>query len=297
MEGRSMILAYLAALTATPATLPATLRAAKCGDTVTLAAGDYGAINAPRLTCPTGNRLRIEAKDARMVTLVIRGVAGLSWRGGHVTGAEASPFAVTIDASRDVTFADALVTGSRVAVNAVRSTDLEITRNTLDGYRSDGINITQVQRVAITYNQMRNMKPIRASYSAAGKLLVDGDHADCVQGWTTPGTAPLADITIENNSCVGETQGFTFFNPGQGGYDRITMQHNFAQIEYWHAFTVMEGRKTVIRDNIALPMPGAKAQSYPFQAILPWVYTTGEAVACGNVVAAQASRYGTGACR
>jgi hypothetical protein len=292
-----MILAILAALTATPATHTATMSKARCGDVVTLANGSYPTVVAPRLTCPDDNRLTIDASAATIKTATIRAVEGLDWSGGTFNPPLSTPVAMTIDMSRRVRFSGALITGARVGVTIARSSYVVVRGNRFDGVRSDGVNVTIAHHVDIIGNQCLRFQPILATYDAAGKLLVDGDHPDCVQGWTTQGTPPLSDVLVAGNTAEGFMQGAWFGKTSTHGYDRITIRNNDFRIGAFQGASVIEGRGTVIRDNRILPTPGARLQGGNRGLVWPWVYTTGDAVACGNVVAAQASRYGTGACK
>lgn len=292
-----MILTYLAALTATPATLPAAFKAARCGDTITLASGEYGAVNAPRLSCPA-SAVGVDASAARMTSLVIRGASGLNWKGGRVRGSGEGS-AVTVDGSTRIRVSGMVVSGARIGMSLVRGTDMEAIGNRFDGVRSDGINITQAQRVRIIGNACVNTIPVPAVWDAAGKMLKDGDHADCIQGWSMKGTPPVADVLIVGNTAEGPMQGIWFGNTGQGGYDRITIRDNDLRLSgAWHGISVYEGRAVVIRNNRILPISGSRQPGGNRQLTYPWVYAPGsDAVACGNVVAAQASRYCTEKCR
>jgi hypothetical protein len=94
-------------------------------------------------------------------------------------------------------------------------------------------------------------------------------------------------------------QGIWFGNTGQGGYDRITIRDNDLRLSgAWHGISVYEGRAIVIRNNRILPIPGTRQPRCDHPLTYPWVYAPdSDALACGNVVAAQANRYGTGKCR
>ncbi len=286
----------LAALTATPATLPAVAKQAACGDTLTLAPGEYGVFNAPRLTCPTGNRLLVDAAAATMTSAVVRSTAGVDIVGGRVRGT-GDGAAVTVDGASFVRLSGMTAGGTRTAFTIARSSNIDLIGNRCDGIRSDCINLAGVQRANVIGNYCGPPNPIPAVYDAAGKLLKDGDHPDCIQGWSIVGRAATSDINLIGNTAFGYMQGIWFGNPGQGGYDRITIRNNDLVIGAFNGISVYEGRATDIRNNRILPVPGSRLQGGNRGLVWPWVYTTGDAVACGNVVAAQASRYGTENCR
>jgi nitrous oxidase accessory protein NosD len=287
-------------LIASPATFATQLKKAGCGDTVTLEAADYGNVSAPRLTCPADNRIEIRAEGSIFRTLTIRASEGVNWFGGLVTaplGVDTP--GVTIDSSRFVRVAGVTIQGHKVGITAVRGSDYEIVGNRMQGLRSDGINVTMAQRVLIEGNQVVDTRPRRATYTAVGKLLVDGDHADCIQFWSTADKAPTSDLTIRNNYCRGEMQGIVSFNSGQGGLDRILIENNLIDgIEYWNGIVMYEARDSAIRNNVVLTKRGAKAQNFPFQRITTWIYLKAplNTIACGNTVGALPKGDGTKPC-
>lgn len=291
-----MILAYLAALTATPATLTATIKQAQAGDTITLSAGDYGGVSITNRAF--ASPVVIDASAARLTALTIRKVDRLEWRGGKMDGPRVASFGAAVDQSSHITIKGMVISGPKVGLSFSRSTDFEAIGNRFDGVRSDGINIAMSQRGRIIGNQCLNFRPDRGSYDAKGKLLKDGDHSDCIQGWSRRAYPPTGDLLIEGNVAHGEMQGITFFDPGQGGYDNIVIRNNDLMLEFWHGITVYEGRGTVITGNRVRTIPSAKARSFPFQPIKSWVYTlrgVGQRV-CGNEVPAMPGGEGTGAC-
>ncbi len=291
------ILIILAALTATPATLPAQIKAAQAGDRITLAAGEYGAVSITNRTFAPP--VLIDASAARLTALTIRKVQGLEWRGGVLNGPRNTSFGVAVALSSHITIKGMLISGPKVGLAFSETTDFEAIGNRFDGVRSDGINIAMSQRGRIIGNQCYNVRPIRATYTAEGRLLVDGDHSDCIQGWSRKGKTPTGDLLIEGNVAEGEMQGITFFDPGQGGNDRITIRGNDLLLAYWHGVTVYEGRGTIITGNRVRTLPGAKALNYPYKPIKTWVYTLRgvDQTVCGNIVPAMPVGEGTGACK
>ncbi|KQR81187.1 hypothetical protein ASG07_12010 [Sphingomonas sp. Leaf343] len=312
--------AVAADLTATPSTFAAQLKKATCGDVVTLQPGEYGAValsnySAPGVAaevpatdkakaiaakCSAANRLEIRAEAGTFRTITLRGLHGVSWYGGVVSaplGVDTP--GVSIDSSRFVRVAGVTVRGHKVGITAVRGSDYEIVGNRMQGLRSDGINVTMAQRVLIEGNQVVDTRPIRATYDARGKLLVDGDHSDCIQFWSTVGKAPTADLTIRNNYCRGEMQGIVAFNAGAGGLDRILIERNLLDgLEYWNGIVMYEARNSAIRNNIVMTKRGAIARNNG-QPIKTWIYLRSpvNTVACGNDVPAMPGGEGTGACK
>jgi nitrous oxidase accessory protein NosD len=242
--------------------------------------------------------IEVDARAATFTSVIVRSTAGINIRGGIVKG-EGGGSAVMIDTAKRILVSGMVVSGARVGITATKSTDVEITGNRLDGVRSDGINLAMVQRVHVAGNQCINFHPVLDIFDAAGKLVKGGDHPDCIQGWSRLGYPPTSDILIEGNTSYGVTQGIWFGDPGQGGYDRITIRNNDLTLGYFQGIAVHEGRGTVIQNNRVMPVPGARLLGGNRGPVRPWIVTPGsnDASACGNVVAAQASRYGTEKCQ
>jgi hypothetical protein len=178
-----------------------------------------------------------------------------------------------------------------------RSTKIDVIGNKFDGVRSDGVNIAMSQRVRILGNACVNFRPIRPIYASDGRLLVDGDHPDCIQAWSRRGFAPTSDVTIEDNAAEGEMQGISFFDPGQGGYDRIVIRNNNLRLSYWNGIVALEARNSLVTDNIVATVSGARALNWPFQLIATWIRLTGvNNVVCDNDVLAFPNGEGTAAC-
>jgi hypothetical protein len=310
-----------ATIATTPTTFAADLRKANCGDIIELAPGDYGAVQITRYTapgvaaeipatakakavparCPSNNRLEIRAEDARLSSLRIASAQGVNWYGGLITaklGVETP--GVTLDASRFIRFAAAQVEGHKVGVNATRGTDYEIVGNRLERLRSDGVDVSQAQRVLIENNQVVMTTPIKATYDAKGKLLVDGDHSDGIQAWSVPGTPPVADVTIRGNYFRGVMQGISVFNSNTGGIDRFLVEYNTIDgIDFWHGITLSDARDSIIRYNLVVTRKNAKAWNFPFQPIRTWVSIPSgvRTIACGNIVPAMPGGVGTEPCK
>jgi parallel beta-helix repeat protein len=287
---------FLASLVATPITLPAQIAAARPGDTITLQAGRYGPVNI--VNRRYAKPIYINATNARLLSVTIRNSAGVNWIGGTLVAPRIQTFGFLIVTSSKITVGGMKVTGPRVGLAMSRSTDIDVTGNSFDGVRSDGVNIAMSQRVRIVGNACINFKPNRATYSSDGRLLVDGDHADCIQGWSRLGYAPTADITITDNAAEGEMQGISFFDPGQGGYDRFTIENNDLNLQYWNGIVIYESRGSIVTGNRVRTMPGARARNWPFNLIKTWIKVTGSRnQVCGNTVEAIPDGEGTQPCK
>jgi hypothetical protein len=286
----------LASLVATPATLPTQIAAALPGDTITLRAGSYGAVSIShrRFAKP----IHIKAFEARLSTIIIHDSTGVIWMGGTVVGPPSQSNGVSIVNSSKIRVDGMKITGPRVGLGISRSTDIDVNGNSFDGVRSDGINIAMSQRVRIAGNACINFRPIRAIYASDGRVLVDGDHPDCIQGWSRRGEAPTADIIITDNASRGEMQGITFFDAGQGGYDRIEVRNNDLALTFWHGIAIYEGRGSIVTGNRVRPIPGTRTPNWPFQLVKPWIMLTGsQKSVCGNIVEAWPAGEGTQSCQ
>lgn len=285
-----------AAAVVTPANLAETLRKAKGGETIVLTAGDYGAVALPmRQFAP---RLTIDASKARFSGLTLRRVQGVEIRGGKIAGPREQQFSVVIDYGRDIRIADMAISGSRIAVAISRSQQVEVVGNDFAGTRSDGVNIAGSQKILVERNTCVGFAPIQAVYDAAGKLVTDGDHPDCIQGWSIKGMPPTADVTIVGNTAKGFMQGIFFGNPGQGGYDRITIRNNVLDLSAHNGIVMAEARDSVVEDNTVRTIKGAKMNNYPFRPVTAWINVTGDdLVLCNNKADFPRLSMGLGRCK
>lgn len=279
----------------TPAGFDRALANARPGETLVLDRATF-----PRLTIVDrrfDRPITIDARAATVHGVTLRGSAGISWQGGTITTDASETFAVAIDYSQNIEIRDVKASGARVGVSISRSRDVRVLNNDFDGLRSDGVNVAMTQSVRIEGNVCHNFRPIPPVYDPRGKLIEDGDHPDCIQGWSSPGYPPTADVTIIGNRGEGFMQGVFFGNPGQGGYDRLVIRDNQFTLSAWNGVVVVEARDSVVRDNIVRTVPGAKALNYPFQPVTSWVKVDGvRNRLCGNKVDQPRFSDGTGRC-
>ena len=268
---------------ADPNNLDRVLAAANGGETIVLAPGQYGDIEFPRKEFR--QPVKLDASQALFTSLTIRGVDGLTIKGGAVVGERMRTFAVIVDTSRHISFLGMRLSGSRVGIGVSRSQDIAIENNQFDGLRSDGINIAGSQRVRVVGNVCRNFNPIPASYDAMGKLVRDGDHPDCIQGWSVVGKPPTADVTITGNRGDGFMQGVFFGNPGQGGYDRVVVRNNNFNLSIFNGIVIAEARDSEVSNNVVRTIPGSRMANKPFHPITAWIKVYGQRNrVCGNYV-------------
>ncbi len=272
------------ALTATPDTLAAVLQAVRGGQRVVLAPGTYGDVTLPRRTFAPA--LAIDATRARFTGLMIRNVGGVAIEGGTVEGPRERAATITVDFSHDIALRHMRTSGSVVGVSVSRSRAVLVADSVFDGMRSDGVNIAGSQDVRIERNVCRNFTPTLPIYDAAGKLVKDGNHPDCVQGWSIVGRPPNARIAVIGNSGRGWMQGVFFGNPGQGGIDGIVVQGNTFDLSLFNGIALTEARGARVTGNTVRTIPGARMLNYPFKPVTAWIKLIGggDAIVCGNTV-------------
>ena len=228
-----------AATVATPATLDTVLKTAKPGDTITLAPGSYA---------PIGLRDRhwtraitIDASAAELRSARFDNVGGMTWHGGSFGGADVEQVGFRVEvgdhiAIDGVTFRHF----ANVGIVLGRVTDARLTNNVVTDSGSDGIDIAMSQRVVVDHNRCTDFKPL------------PGAHADCIQLWSKPNLAPIADVTLTNNVAIGDMQGFTGFD---GPLDRVVLENNFVKVTAWHGIALYDCHDCILRHNRAESMP------------------------------------------
>jgi len=281
----------------TPDNIHEVLDQARPGQRIVLNPGNYGALLiAHRDFKP---RLEIDASKAVFKSLIIRQSSGINLNGGEIAGSPTdNGSGVLIDFAHDVTVSGMHIGGPRIGLTVSRSQGVDVLNNDFDGTRSDGVNIAMSQRVRIEGNLCHNFKPIHPIFDQLGKILHDGDHPDCIQGWSRAEYPPTADITIIGNTGEGLfMQGISFFDPGQGGYDRIIVRNNKMSIGLFNGVVLMEARNSEVTNNIVRTLPGARMLGFPFRPVTAWVKVTGSRNrVCGNTVDLPRFSDGTSRC-
>ena len=282
---------HAANATATPANLRQVLEKARPGDVVTLEAGRYGNVALPKRD--NAEPITVIARGAMLRSLIVRQTSGWVWRGGTIDG-DLPPrqwFDVTIDTAHRIEIAEVTLTGTMVGVTMMRgSSDIVLRGNTATGLQSDGFNVAGASSVQIIGNTCTDMKPIRPVYDAAGKLLKDGTHNDCVQIWSPKGY-PVSNVSIIGNTLRGYMQGIGQYNGSFEQTERVTVEDNDIELtNYWHGIYLLGVKGAVVRNNHVSAAPGARQANYPFYLLRPWIKTAPDAVRCGNVVNGEAER-------
>lgn len=301
MFGKTMFAAVAATLvTATPAQaqsfdLVGWLNAAKGGETLTLPAGNYGSVVFPKKVYSAP--VKVMATGSTFTKLTLQRLGNVVVEGGRVVGTGGQSIGIDIRWAKGVRVQSMTVTKAYRAITMSESQDIALISNKLDGIISDGVNIAMSQRVRIEGNTCSNFTPTEAVYDAAGKLIKDGDHADCVQAWSRPGYPPTSDVLVINNTATGKMQGIFFGNQvrngvDDGGFDRIKIKNNRVTLTYTNGVRIEGGRGSVVTGNNVYTVTGAMLLNklYPVKTTV-LLMGGSDNIGCGNYVAAMASPF------
>ncbi len=265
-----MILLALALLAATPSTFNVVLADAKPGDVVKLVPGNYPLITINKRSWNPA--ITIDASGSNVVGVTISTSTGISWVGGDMAGTIApggfgAGYGVLAGASANISVTGVHFSDFRTGIvfNVVNGG--KIAGNWFTRMSADGIDVALSRGIVVDRNACTEFKATPVS------------HPDCIQLWSRPNVAPVADITITNNSAVGEMQGISLFNHVRGGVDdgRILIRGNTVLNTHGDGISVYNCRGCTVRDNDVNSLPNYwhRAQLY---------VTGGSVVQCGNRV-------------
>ena len=164
-----------------------------------------------------------------------------------------------------------------------KSQDIAVRNTQLTGLISDGIDIAASHRVSIERNSCSRFTPQLATFDAAG-VKTDGDHPDCIQGWSVLGDPPTSDINVIGNRADGMMQGIFFRGTVNGGFDRLTIRDNVMHVGLGNAIFVDGARKAIIKNNRVSAVQGSLNLRSGRQVKSNIVINASDAVACGNDV-------------
>jgi ribosomal protein S6E (S10) len=283
----------------TPANLAQRLASAKPGETLRLPPGDYGAVVLPSRSFSPA--VRIDAAAARFTGLVLNKVEGVTVAGGTIVGPGGKSYGVRITGGKDLRIENMAISGANRGIVIDRSSDIAIVGNRLANLGAEGINIALSRRVLIQRNSCRDFNPTPAVY-AAGKLVRDGDHPDCIQAWSRPTAPPTSDIQVLDNEADGKMQGVFFGNHARngvddGGFDRIVIRGNRIRVAFPNGIYLADARGSEVSGNRISTIPGSvlPKNGRPIRAKL-YVTGTGNRV-CGNILPEFAGTPETAPCR
>ncbi|MDX2210566.1 MAG: right-handed parallel beta-helix repeat-containing protein [Sphingopyxis sp.] len=236
-------------------------------------------------------------------SILIRNSSNIIVEGGAVIGGPDVRYAVHIDYAQSVTIRGMDITGAVRGLVINRSEAVGVFGNRLSGLRTDGINAAESRKIVIEGNSCSNFNPILPVYDAAGNLVKDGDHPDCIQLWSRPTTAPTADIVIRGNSMTGYMQGIFLGNHirdgvDDGGFDRVTIENNYMDISFPNGIVVGAGRVVRIVGNQVMTIDGSRLKNGAGPLVNATIKAPNstDVVACSNIVEATPTGYGTQVC-
>lgn len=250
---------------------------AKDGDVIKLAAGDYGKVSLSNVHFANGITITSADPDQQAVLagLKVTNSSGIDF--DHIEFAlspEDKYFPITVSSSSDVHFSaldvhgvidgdpstdsmammirnssDVSVTDSSFhelhhAVNFLDSDHLDISGNSFDTIRSDGIRGGGTSDLTINNNYFTNFYPVGA------------DHPDAIQLWTTNTDQSASNITITGNVVErgegGIIQGI-FLRDQSGGkvpYQNVTISDNIVLGGMYNGISVGNAQGLVMTDNV-----------------------------------------------
>lgn len=130
------------------------------------------------------------------------------------------------------------------------STNIEVRNNVFHDLRSDGVDFSQVQNVKILGNTFRDFFP------------EPGDHPDAIQFFSTGATDSSRDILISDNQIFqGRGAGIQgiFISNGDGKlpYERVVISNNLVYgNDAINGISVLSGRGVVVQNNTVLSQTG-----------------------------------------
>lgn len=296
-----IILIAASTTTAILASTASPIDSAKPGSTIIWPAGDGQTLSiVDKHFDPS---IIIDGSRATFSKIVIRNSSGVYIKDGTVIGPGRPSIGINIQRSKNVTVDGMTVTGAVTGIIAGASEDIIIKNNKLVGLISDGIQIPLSRKVLIESNSCSNFNPSPKVYDSSGKMIKDGDHADCIQSWSRLKAPPVADLKILNNRIEGKMQGIFLGNGvrdgvSDGGYDRVVIEGNQIRVTSWHGISVSTARGLIVRNNQISTVPGSTMTNPPYYRISAWlkIVKSSDVIACGNSVENAKDRTGLERC-
>lgn len=247
--------------------------------------------------------IRIDARNALLSGVVIRNSSGIILSGGTVMGPGGRSYGINISHSKNIRVEDMTISGAHRGIVMGRSQDIAVVNNQLVGLIAEGVNIALSQRVLIQGNRCANFNPTPATRDAAGNLIKDGDHPDCIQAWSRPDGTPTGDVWVVGNHIEGRMQGIFFGNHvrngvDDGGFDRIVIENNNIRVSSYHGVTLYASRGGRVRNNQIATIPGLFNPKPPHRPVMAGLRLIGNVnvAACGNTVEGRTSGDGLARC-
>lgn len=273
--------------------LTAALNNAHGGDTIRLAAGNYGSLD---LNGIQNNNLRyssdvtITSADANNEAVFnsasIRYVTNLKFDNVDfsMTGSGANNSLIWVDNSSGITVTNAMLDGYRVGgiqngFRASNSSDVELSNSELADFyygaaisrtnnlRVTGNNVHDMDFDGMRFAQVQNVQ-ITGNYLHDQSGVVNGGHRDMIQFWTEGTTAASENVNISGNKIDVGTgkmiQSIFVWNElgNPNLYKNFTISNNYIEGNHPHGITVGEANGLSITGNTVIEANSAYYQKY-----------------------------------
>lgn len=271
--------------------LMAQLLTARDGEVIRLGNKDYGVVTFPTVAHATP--IRIEAKEARFVGLVLKDVSGVRVEGGLVDGPGGKSYGISIDHGSNIAITGMKITGAHRGLVINKSHDIVVQANTFTALLSDGIDLALSRNIIVRGNSCSHFSPTMQAFDGQGRATTaGGDHPDCIQAWSRPSDPPTSDIIIAANRIDGEMQGIFFGNHvraglDDGGFDRVVIRNNLIKISLYNGIALGGARDSVVTGNVVSTISGSFNPRKTRAPIRAWIRVAGgeRNTVCGNKVA------------
>ena len=244
----------------------------------------------------------IDMSHANVSAVIVRRSRNLKILNGRVTGNNTrGSFGIIIENSQEIEVSNVTVTQAQAGIWIRTSQDVLVSGNHVTDLISDGIMLTSSQRVKVYNNTCSNFHPLPKTFDEQGNQIEDGDHPDCIQGWSVPDYAPMSDLEVVGNRGDGDFQGVFLNNPMAGGrgYDRVTVTDNVMRIGWYHGVYLEDVRGGLVTRNSIRPNGRRDIRGKVFdRPVRPYItiLTSTNIKACGNVVTEFPTGEGTKRC-
>jgi hypothetical protein len=180
-------------------------------------------------------------------------------------------YGVYVVGGGDITVENSRFEGLRIGLAMTRVDGFKVSGNSFTGMAADGMDFAQSRNGVIERND------------CGGNVKREGQHPDCIQMWSRPPAAPVADIIIRQNHVTGHSQGISLFNHvrngvDDGGFDRITIEDNDLTLGFPNGIALANGRSSIVRNNRVHTLQDAK-----FQTMIR-IKDGKDMLRCGNVI-------------